>query len=410
MAFQRQNACVLMASGENFMRLNVACISLAECVIFLAIGLIPLEAGIRPSFDLDQCSWDATHIVLVQTTANEDVVSVVESWKGDLKPGDSIEIPELKPNENAVPLSSHPKPPGFDLPDKSGISEQIPRLPIGSRMILFLKKQEGSDAGTPMKWGPASRGGMKVSALWIDGGKAFCFQQRMNPGPSELSPCVRWPVRSSDVAVFTVRIQEVLQAREDLKDTLAMTNVDVRAERLGSTALSDVYEAQKAAIDSLGRVGVVALPEILQVMDKPPLPYDGAALIRVFVEAAGKDSGRQLHARLEQDVIYWRTIGPTLTQDWLHQLIVVGSPLFVKFQETSLLIRELDQEQYAPAAQTVAELRNFWVSQPQLYDPRWGNKQGDVRTSVSALDAVDSYAFGLVEQCDAFAKKVGRKN
>jgi hypothetical protein len=189
-----------------------------------------------------------------------------------------------------------------------------------------------------------------------------------------------------------------------------MTNVDVRAERLGITALSDVYEAQKAAIDSLGRVGVVALPEILQVMDKPPLPYDGAALIRVFVEAVGKDSGRQLHARLEQDVIYWRTIGPTLTQDWLHQLIVVGSPLFVKFQETSLLIRELDQEQYAPAAQTVAELRDFWVSQPQLYDPRWGNKQGEVRTSVSALNAVDSYAFGLVEQCDAFAKKMERKN
>ena len=179
------------------MRLNVACISLTECVIFLAIGLIPLEAGIRPSFDLDQCSWNATHIVLVQTTVNEVVVSVVESWKGDLKPGDSIEIPELKPNENAVPLSSHPKPAGFDLPDKSGISEQIPRQPIGSRMTLFLKKQEGSDAGTRMKWEPASRGGMKVSILWIDGGKAFCFQQRMNPGPSELSPCLRWPVRSS---------------------------------------------------------------------------------------------------------------------------------------------------------------------------------------------------------------------
>jgi hypothetical protein len=392
------------------MRLNVACVSLAECLILLAIGPIPLDAGIRPSFDLDRCSWNATHIVLVQTTANEGVASVVESWKGDLEPGDSIEVPELKPNENAVPLSSYPKPAGFDLQDKSGISEQIPRQPIGSRMILFLKKQEGSSAGTPMKWGPASGGGMKVSALWIDGGKAFCFQQWMNPGPSALSPCVRWSVRSSDVAVFTVRIQEVLQAQEDLRETLALKNVYVQAERLGSTAQSDVYEAQKEAIDALGKAGIVALPEILQVMDKPPLPYDGAALIRVFVEAGGKESGRQLHARLQQDVIYWRTVGPTLTQDWVDQLIVVGSPLFVKFQETSLLIRELDQEHYAPAAQTVAELRDFWVSQPQLYDPKWGNKQGEVRTPVSALDMVHSYVFGLAEQCDAFAKKVGRKN
>ena len=155
MAFQRQKACVLMASGENFMRLNVACKSLAECLILLAISPIPLEAAFRPSFDLDQCSWNATHIVLVQTTATESVFSVVESWKGDLEPGGSIEVPELKPNENAVPLSRYPKPTGIALPDKSGISEQIPRQPVGSRMILFLKKQAGSGAGTPMKWGPA---------------------------------------------------------------------------------------------------------------------------------------------------------------------------------------------------------------------------------------------------------------
>ena len=63
----------------------------------------------------------------------------------------------------------------------------------------------------------------------------------------------------------------------------------VRAERHGRTALSDVYEAQKEAIDALGKAGTTALPGFLQVMDKPPLPFDGAALIRVFVTAAGKN-------------------------------------------------------------------------------------------------------------------------
>jgi hypothetical protein len=395
------------------MRLNVACVSLAECLIWLVIGAVPIDAALRTSFNVDQCSWNATHIVLVQTTANDGVVSVVESWKGDLKPGDSIEVPELKPNENAVPISSYPRPAEFDLQDKSGISEQMPRQPLGSRMVLFLKRQEGNGPGTPVKWGPAaSWGGMKDSVLWIDDGKAFCFQPRTVGtfrGPSTLSPCVRWPVRSSDMAVFTVRIEEVLRTQRDLAETLALKNLDVRAERLGSTALGDVYEARKEAIDALGKAGTVALPAILQVMNKPPLPYDGAALIRVFVEAAGKNSGRQLHARLQQDVIYWRTVGPTLTQDWLDQLIVVGSPLFVKFQETSLLIGELDKEHYAPAVQTVAELRDFWVSQPQLYDPKWGNKQGEVRTSVSGLDLEHSYAFGLAEQCDAFVTKVGKR-
>lgn len=261
------------------MRLNLACVSLAE-------------------------SWNATHIVLVQTTANKGVFSVVESWKGDLKPGESLELPELNPNENAVPISSYPKPAGFDLQDRMGINEQIPRQPIGSGMILFLRKQEVGDAGTTAKWGPASAwGGMKVSVLWIDGGKAFCFKQWENPGPSALSQCVRGPMISSDVAVFTARIQELLQTQSDLTETLALKDVDVRAERLARIALGDVYPAQKEAIGALGKAGTVALPEILQVMDKPPGRYDGDALIRMFVEATGKDSGRQLHARFQQDVI-----------------------------------------------------------------------------------------------------------
>jgi hypothetical protein len=378
----------------------------------LAISAIPVDASFRPSFSLDHCSWNASHIVLVQTTARDGVVSVVESWKGDLKPVDSLEIPELKPNKDAVPISSYPKPPGFDSEDPQGISEQIPRQPVGSRMILFLKKKEEGGAGLPSAgnttgtlWESASTwGGMKVSVLWIDSGKAYCFNQWMNPGPSALIQCIRWPGISSDVAAFTVRIQEVLQAQRNLIETLALKNVDVRAERLGRIALSDVYEAQKEAFDSLGKAGTVALPEILQVMDKPPGFYDGAQLIRVFVEAAGKNSGRQLHARLQQDLIYWKTIGPTLTQDWLDQLVEPGLPLFVKFNETALLIRELDQEHYAPAEQTVVELRDFWISQPQLYDPKWGER--GFRNGGTALEMIRAESFDLAKQCDDFVKHV----
>jgi hypothetical protein len=131
-------------------------------------------------------------------------------------------------------------------------------------------------------------------------------------------------------------------------------------------------------------------------MDQPPVHYERSALIRVFVEAAGKDSGRQLHARMRQDLIYWKAIGPTMTQDWLVRLIEPGLPLFVKFNETALLIRELDQEQYAPAAQTAVELRDFRVSQPQLYGPKWvTGKQGEARWSVRGLDIAHSEAFGL---------------
>jgi hypothetical protein len=181
------------------MRRKSGCLSLAGFAVFLAIGTIPVDAGIRPSFSLDGCSWRATHIVLVQTTPEDGVFSVVESWKGDLKPGDSLNLLELKPNKDAVPISSFPKPQGFASEDAQGISEQIPRQPVGSRMVLFLRKRKGDGAAAPSagnstgtQWEPAyTFGGMKLSALWIDGGKGFCFRQWMNPGPSALSGCSR---------------------------------------------------------------------------------------------------------------------------------------------------------------------------------------------------------------------------
>jgi hypothetical protein len=396
------------------MRRKLECLSLAEFVILLAIGAIPVDAGIRPSFSLDRCTWSATHIVSVQTTPTDGVFSVVESWKGNLKPGDSLEVPELKPSKDAVSISSHPKRQGFGSQDSQGVSEQIPRQPVGSRMILFLKKREEGGAASPSAanatgtyWEPASSG-MKVSALWIEGGKSFCFLQWMNPGPSALSECVQFPLISSDVAVFTARIQRVLQVQKHLAETMAMkNNPEVRADRLGRIALGDVWEAQREALDALGKSGSVALPEILQVMDEPPVPYDGKVTIRALVEAAGKDSGKQLHARLQQDLIYWKAVGPTLTPSWLDQLAEPGASLFVKFDETELLIRELDQEHYAPAADTAAELRDFWVSQPLLYDPKWGER--DLRNGGTGLEMIRAEAFGLAKQCDDFVKHVAAR-
>jgi hypothetical protein len=185
------------------MRGKSGCLSLVGFVILSAIGAIPVDAGIRASFSLDRCSWNATHIVLVQTIPKDGVFSVVESWKGNLKPGDSLEVPELKPNKDAVAISSYPKPPGFDSQHGYGISEQIPRQPLGSRMILFLRKKEQSGAPSPSEgnttgtqWEPAGSG-MTVSVLWIDGGKGFCFQQWMNPGRAHLrnAGSFQWPLR-----------------------------------------------------------------------------------------------------------------------------------------------------------------------------------------------------------------------
>jgi|HubBroStandDraft_5_1064220.scaffolds.fasta_scaffold540831_2 hypothetical protein len=54
------------------------------------------SAAIRPSFSLEDCAWPATDIVIAaQGHAPGDALTVIETWRGDLKPGDAIEIAEL---------------------------------------------------------------------------------------------------------------------------------------------------------------------------------------------------------------------------------------------------------------------------------------------------------------------------
>src|SRR6266508_1230362 len=66
-------------------------------LLFLLCGNhSPVSAGIRPSFGIEVCSWNATHIVVATEGKTIDgVFRVLESWRGDLNPGDTIKIPEL---------------------------------------------------------------------------------------------------------------------------------------------------------------------------------------------------------------------------------------------------------------------------------------------------------------------------
>jgi hypothetical protein len=398
------------------MRLKLAGLTSVGLAVSLTIGPIPADAGIRPSFSLEDCSWNATHIVMVETTADDAVFSVVESWKGDLLPGNSVTVPELKPDKGAVSISTLQTPEKFASQGMRAGMEQIPNQPVGSRMILFLKNANVAGAnprlaenGIGRRWEPVPAfGGMKVSALWINGQKSFCFRQWMNPGPSALSECYQFPETSSDLAVLTARIHRVLQMQNDLAETSAMKgNPEVRADRLGRIAISDIWPARVEALDALGKSGVVALPDILQVMDSPVVPNDGNASMGALVVAAGKNCETILHAKLQEDLIYWEAIGPTLTTNWLDQLMEPGAPLFIKFHETELLISELDREHYVPAAKTVAELRDFWVSQPHLYDPKWGER--DLSSGGTALEMLQAESFGLAKQCDDFLNHVSAK-
>jgi len=61
------------------MRLKPGQPLLTAAVVAFAIVALPVSAGIRPSFDLDGCSWNATHVALVRTTSKDGFFSVQES-------------------------------------------------------------------------------------------------------------------------------------------------------------------------------------------------------------------------------------------------------------------------------------------------------------------------------------------
>ena len=66
------------------------------CLVLALVNTDTAFAIIQPSFYLDDCAWHATHIVVVTKGKKIDEnVEVVESWKGDLKKGDPIAVPEL---------------------------------------------------------------------------------------------------------------------------------------------------------------------------------------------------------------------------------------------------------------------------------------------------------------------------
>jgi hypothetical protein len=164
------------------------------CSALVLVALAhPAFPAIRPSFSLDYSSWHATHVVLVVTTSADGTFDVAESWKGDLHAGERVVIPELRPNANAIPISRYPK----SRPFHGEVSEQIPRAPVGSSVVLFLKRAgeqiatDGTHKAERHRWIPSDlMDSMKASVVWIDEGGLYCFEQPINPGPTVLTPRV----------------------------------------------------------------------------------------------------------------------------------------------------------------------------------------------------------------------------
>jgi len=292
----------------------------------------PAFSGIRPSFHLDYSSWHATHIVLVATTSTDGTFEVLDSWKGDLKVGQRVVVPELRPSSNAVPIPLYPK--SWSGAVAGGVTEMIPRLPIGSRMILFLKSEERQPPTSKSDkkeyfWKPADIfGDMKTSVLWIDGDHFYQFTQLMNPGPS-----IFFEFPGSEQKVRD-RVIEIDEAQEELTVSVAETEGAVRAERLKPYVHSDIFPARLFALEELGKSGPEAVPTIIAMLDDPSFGAEADGLIKTLVEAGGETVGEELNGRLRRELAFWKTAGPNLTPGWWNQDLNSGTPLRGRYSQT----------------------------------------------------------------------------
>ena len=367
----------MLRQSSGFLRLMVSNVRMVRrqshqppvwFLVLFAIFTYPAFCGIRPSFGLDYSAWHATHIVVVTTTTDGSTFEVLETLKGDLKAGERIVIPQLRPTPKAIPISLYPK--SWEEAVGGGVNEVIPKQLPGSRMILFL--QSGEEMPTKNKtektgqrsWKPADiLGEMKASVLWIDGSQVYCFIQLMNPGPS-----VFFESHISEQKVRD-RVIEVANAQRELVSSVAESDGALRAERLKPFVQSDIFLARSFALDELGKAGSAAVPTIRGMLDDPAFRNEASGLAKALALAGGEGVGEELNKRLQQNLAFWKSAGPTLGQGWWNQDLYSGTPLRGRYSVTYELVIALEHTHYSPARRTAIELRNFWRSLPQLNDP-----------------------------------------
>lgn len=350
-------------------------------ICWLVIGLLvtthSVWAMLRVYFDVPRASWAASHIVLAKTTGIEGTFEVVESWKGDLSPGSRVVIPELIPPPNASPLSGYS---GDCAKERCRIQAQIPKQPLGSRIVLFLRrnKVEPQDGTGPKgrEWSgwfsTHDTDEMKISTVWIEGNNTYSFQKGGFLGEYFiLSIRGDW---SNEDRHFVAESEEdlkrgvakELQKQKEMEAIVAETSGRERALRLKPWVNSKSYPARRFALEELSRAGPDAVSTIGEMLDDPAYSEQASELVKAMVKAGGKSAGEELNRHLERDLAFWTSIGPLLSENWWNEDTTPSSPLRNRYDQTYSLLYGLTQVDYQGGLNNVTKLRDLWRSLPWL--------------------------------------------
>jgi hypothetical protein len=207
---------------------------------------------------------------------------------------------------------------------------------------------------------------MQLSVAWIEQGQVYAFVQMKNPGPIRLTS-LRMTER-----FMREQVRQLTTAQEALARALALPDRGKRAEALAPLVRSDRYYVRAAGFEALGDCGKDALPVLRRLLRDDSLAGHHGDLVRVLTRAGGAAVGPELTALVEQELAFWKKIGPALPVGWWNGGPGLPNETVDRLRDRYGLVlwalRGLAEVRCAESKKVVTEFRDFWRSLPQLED------------------------------------------
>lgn len=354
--------------------------------MLVLISALSVWAGIRPSFFLQACAWNATEILVIAPTEHLGTFKVIETIRGDLVVGATLDLPGLAPSPGVTGKLSELA--GSDDPFGLGHPfEGVPPIEQEDRLIVFLRK-----AGAPFTFDPNPKsqlvdggdgwqsanfmGDLRVSTVWIQDGVTYGFGQRMNPGPSQLTPL---QVSQADLRE---RVEAVLKLRRSFDQAVATADPAARSRQLVMLVRSGNGIARDSAIRQLARGGDPEANALLGLLGDESLLGWHQDIVGALLQTGVPVSFDQF---LPEETAYWSKTCHVLRSRWWNEYPINETPRN-HYTRVYSLLRGIQEWNLTGALPAVRDFSVAWRACPPLEELERSNQISDELTLLLGAD------------------------